>query len=66
MQVKHKVEIEFKLAHKTFKEKFLVLETANSIRIGNPFFVKHDISVRPSRNILQVDDLSKTINEIKP
>ena len=41
-----------------------MLKTANSIILGNPFFVKHDISILPAKNILQVDDL--TINEIKP
>ena len=66
MQVKHEVEIELKLAHKPFKEKFLVLKTAISITLENPFFVNMTLVFYRQKNIMQNDDLSITTNEINP
>ena len=66
VRIEKQAEIKFKLAHREFDEDFLVLSTTNSVILGNPFFVKHDISISPKQALIQFSDLTVQINEIKP
>ena len=66
VNVQSQVHITFIMAHRQFSESFLVLPTANSIILGDPFFKRHDITINPAKNFLQFDDLTVQINEIKP
>ena len=49
VRIEKQAEIKFKLAHREFVEDFLVLSSTNSVILGNPFFVKHDISISPKQ-----------------
>ena len=66
IKVTCQVQICFKLAHRDFNENFLVLPSANSIILGNPFFKKHEINIFPAKNLIQFEDLTVQVNEIKP
>ena len=66
VKVISQVQVQFSLAHKSFSESFIVIPTVNSVILGNGFFIKHDISINPNRNTLQLSDLTIQINEIKP
>ena len=66
VRIEKQAEIKFKLAHREFVEDFLVLSSTNSVILGNPFFVKHDISISPKQALIQFPDLTVQINEIKP
>ena len=66
VRVEKKAKIKFKLAHREFVEDFLVLSSTNSVILGNPLFVKHDISIRPKQAFSQFPGLTVQINEIKP
>ena len=56
----------FQLAQRVFREPFLILDTTTPIILGHPFFIKHDVTIRPARNLLCFPDLAVHINEIKP
>ena len=66
VRIEKQAEIKFKLAHREFVEDFLVLSSTNSVILGNPFFVKHDISISPKQALIQFPDLTVQVNEIKP
>ena len=66
VRIEKQAEIKFKLAHREFVEDFLVLSSTNSVILGNPFFVKHDILISPKQALIQFPDLTVQINEIKP
>ena len=66
VRIEKQAEIKFKLARREFVEDFLVLSSTNSVILGNPFFVKHDISISPKQALIQFPDLTVQINEIKP
>ena len=66
VRIEKQAEIKFKLAHREFVEDFLVLSSTNSVILGNPFFIKHDISISPKQGLIQFPDLTVQINEIKP
>ena len=53
VRIEKQAEIKFKLAHREFVEDFLVLSSKNSVILGNPFFVKHDISISPKQALIQ-------------
>ena len=66
VSIETEVTIEFHMADMNFTETFLVLISANSTILGNPFFKKHHIDVCPKYNLLHFPDLTLQINEIKP
>ena len=66
VSIETEVTIEFHMADMNFTETFLVLNSANSTILGNPFFKKHHIHVCPKYNLLHFPDLTLQINEIKP
>ena len=66
VRMEKQAEIKLKLAHREFVEDFLVLSSTNSVILGNPFFVKYDISISQKQVLLQFPDLTVQINEIKP
>ena len=38
----------------------------NSVILGNPFFKKHNITIDPRNNLLQLPDLTVQLNRILP
>ena len=66
VKVEKQAKITFQLAHRKFTESFLVLTSTNPVILGNPFFIKHDITISPKRGTIQFPDLTVQINEIKP
>ena len=66
VSIETEVTIEFCMAGMNFTETFLVLNSANSTILGNPFFKKHHIHVCSKYNLLHFPDLTLQINEIKP
>ena len=38
----------------------------NSVIFGNPFFKKHNITIGPKSNLLQLPDLTVQLNQILP
>ena len=49
-----------------FQDSFLILPTMNSVNLGNPFFKKHNITIDPSNNFLQLPDLTVQLNQSLP
>ena len=66
VSIETEVTIEFHMADMNFTETFLVLNSANSTIIGNPFFKKHHIHVCPKYNLPHFPDLTLQIIKIKP
>ena len=66
VRIEKQAKIKIKLAHREFVEAFLVLSSTNSVILGNPFFVNHDISISPKQTLIQFPDLTVQINDIKP
>ena len=64
--IETELTVEFRLANMTFTEPFLVLNSANSIILGNPFFKAHKIHIFPKYNLLKFPDVTLQSNEIKP
>ena len=65
VSVDTEVSVPFKLGNQCFNEKFLVLKSANSLILGNPFFKKHNIQIFPKNNLLQFLDMTIQVNSIK-
>ena len=61
-----KIFLTFQLAQRVFREPFLILDTTTPIILGHPFIIKHDVTIRPARNLLCFPDFAVHINEIKP
>ena len=66
MSIETEVTIEFHMANMSFKETFLVLNSANSTILGNPIFKNDHIHLCSKYNLLHFPDLTLQINEIKP
>ena len=66
IDVNCQVEISFQLALQNFTEIFFALPFANSIILGIPFFKKRETTVLSAQNLLQLNDLTVQLNEIKP
>ena len=60
------IKITFKLGTQTFTEDFLVLIVTTPVILGNPFFVKHKVSICPGQSYIKFPDQTLQINEIKP
>ena len=43
-------KVTFKLGTQQFTEDFLVLSVTTPVILGNPFFVKHKVSICPGRS----------------
>ena len=65
VSVDTEVSVPFKLGNQCFNEKFLVLKSANSLILCNPFFKKHNIQICPKNNLLQFPDMTIQVNSIK-
>ena len=50
------IKVTFKLGTQTFTEDFLVLIVITPVIIGNPFFVKHKVTIRPGQSYIQFPD----------
>ena len=60
------IKITFKLGAKTFTEDFLVLIVTTPVILGNPFFVKHKVSICPGQSYIKFPDQTLQLNELKP
>ena len=60
------IKVTFKLGTQTFTEDFLVLIVTTRVILGNPFFVKHKVSICPGQSYIKFPDQTLHINEIKP
>ena len=67
--VDKQAKISFQIGPHYFQGSFLVLPTMNSVILGNPFFKKHNITIDPKNNLLQLPDLTVLtvqLNQILP
>ena len=60
------IKVTIKLGTQTFTEDFLVLIVTTPVILGNPFFVKHKVSICPGQRYIKFPDQTLQINEIKP
>ena len=60
------IKVTFKLGTQTFTEDFLVLIVTTPVILGNPFFVKHKVSICPGQSYIKFPDQTLQITEIKP
>ena len=64
--VDKQAKISLQIGAHFFQDSFLFLPTMNSVIIGNPFFKKHNITIGPRNNMLQLPDLAVQLNQILP
>ena len=64
--VDNQAKISFQIGPHYFQDSFLILPTMNSVILGNPFFKKHNITIDPRNNLLQLPDLTVQLNQILP
>ena len=64
--VDKQAKISFQIGPHYFQDSFLILPTMNSVFLGNPFFKKHNITIDPKNNLLQLPDLTVQLNQILP
>ena len=64
--VDKQAEISFQIGPHFFQDSFLILPTMNSVILGHPFFKKHNITIDPTNNMLQLPDLTVQLNQILP
>ena len=57
-------KISFLIGPHYFQDYFLILPTMNSVIFRNPFFKKHNITIDPKNNLLQLPDLAVQLNQI--
>ena len=63
--VDSEVSVPFQLGSQWFKEKFLVLNSANSLIHGNTFFRQHSIQICPKHNLQHFPDMTIQVSSIK-
>ena len=56
----------FQIGPHHFQDSFLILPTMNSVILGNRFFKKHEITIDPKNNLLQLPDLTVPLNQNLP
>ena len=66
VKIDKSIKITFKLGTQTFTEDFFVLIVTTPVILGNPFFVKHKVSICPGQSYIKFPDQTLQINEIKP
>ena len=59
-------KLSFQIGPHIFQGNFFILPTMNSVILGNPFFKKHNITINPKNNLLQLPDLTVQLNQILP
>ena len=64
--VDKQAKIKVQIGPHYFQGSFLFLPTMNSVILGNPFFKKHNITIDPRNNLLQLPDLTVQLNRILP
>ena len=64
--VDKQAKISFQIGPHYFQDSFLILPTMSSVILGNPFFKKHNITIDPKNNLLQLPDLTVQLNQILP
>ena len=56
--VDEQAKVAFQIGPHHFQDSFLILPTMNSVILGNLFFKKHNITIDPRNNLLQLPDLT--------
>ena len=64
--VAEQAKISFQIGPHYFQDSFLILPTMNSVILANLFFKKHNITIDPTNNLLQLPDLTVQLNQILP
>ena len=64
--VDKQAKISFEFGTHFFQDSFIILPTMSSVILGNPFFKKHNITIDPRNNLLQLPDLTVQLNQILP
>ena len=64
--VDKQAKISFQIGTHYFQDSFLILPTMNSVILGNRFFKKHNITIDPRNNLLQLPGLTVQLNQILP
>ena len=64
VRVKGKVLIELNVGWNTYSEEFLVLDQMGTAILGNPFFIKNQIVIDPSKKLLYFPDVTLSLNSI--
>ena len=59
------IKVTIKLGTQMIIEDFLVLIVTSPVILGNPFFVKHKVSICPGQNYIKIPNPTLQINEIK-
>ena len=63
--VDKQAKISFQIGPHCFQDSFLILPTMNSVILGN-HFKKHNITIDPRNNLLQLPDLTVQLNQVLP
>ena len=64
--VNKQAKISFQMGPHYFQDSSLILPTMNSVILGNPFFKKHNFTIDPRNNLLQLPNLTVQLNQILP
>ena len=64
VRVLGKVLIELNVGLNTYSEEFLVLDQMSTAILGNPFFIKNQIVIDPSKKLLYFPDVTLSLNSI--
>ena len=56
----------FQIGPHYFQDSFSILPTLNSVILGNPFFKKHNITIDPKNNLLQLPNLKVQLDQVLP
>ena len=64
--VDKQAKVSFQIGHHYFQDSFLNLPTMNSVILRDPFFKKHNITIDPKNNLLQLPDLTVQLNQTLP
>ena len=59
-----KVLIELNVGLNTYSKEFLVLDQMSTAILGNPFFIKNQIVIDPSKKLLYFPDVTLSLNSI--
>ena len=62
--VDKQAEISFQIGPHFFQDSFLILLTKNSVILGNPFLKKHNNTIDPKHNFLQLPGITVQLNQI--
>ena len=65
VKVLGQVDVQFKINEHKLEDTLLILPSMNSVVLGNPFFRKYSIEIRPGDNTLKLPEMTYELIEIK-